>query len=415
MKNNKNIVGITLIALVITIIVLLILAGISISMLSGENSILKNAADAKERTGIAQEEEGVNLTFTEVRMELTQGNEINSTTFQNMVNRNLGEGKAEGIINGKSYIIKVQNTRTYIMSSDGGYAKLDKYPIDDNPGVLEQNGNTYTINSIEDLVAFSYNVNSGTELYEGKTVTLGNNLDFKGHADSYVNENTKYKLGDYGYTTDESGKAIRDLMIDESGIGFMPIGGFDYNATNIFKGDFNGNEKSISNLFIKSENTMAGFFSKIDSDLEISNLTIKSCKIIGKTNVAAIVALCENDTLEVSINNCHVKSGSIKGTNSSGIFGYAYCNGNITNCSNSATIEGESGGGTGGICGIINKSITISNCQNYGYIVSSRTANMGGILGISQGSGSGFIVNCINCGDIEGGSLCGRNSSTSLW
>ena len=46
-KNNR---GITLIALVITIIVLLILAGISISMLSGDNSILKRAGEAKENT-----------------------------------------------------------------------------------------------------------------------------------------------------------------------------------------------------------------------------------------------------------------------------------------------------------------------------------------------------------------------------
>ena len=42
--------GITLIAMVITIIVLLILAGISISMLSGENSILKRAVDSKTNT-----------------------------------------------------------------------------------------------------------------------------------------------------------------------------------------------------------------------------------------------------------------------------------------------------------------------------------------------------------------------------
>ena len=47
MKNNK---GITLIALVITIIVLLILAGVAISMLSGENGILRQAADAKTKT-----------------------------------------------------------------------------------------------------------------------------------------------------------------------------------------------------------------------------------------------------------------------------------------------------------------------------------------------------------------------------
>lgn len=50
-KNNK---GITLIVLVITIIVLLILAGVSIAMLSGDNGILTQAKLAKEETGEAE-------------------------------------------------------------------------------------------------------------------------------------------------------------------------------------------------------------------------------------------------------------------------------------------------------------------------------------------------------------------------
>ena len=52
--NNSNKKGITLIALVITIIVLLILDGISINMLPGENSILKKSTDAKEKTNISK-------------------------------------------------------------------------------------------------------------------------------------------------------------------------------------------------------------------------------------------------------------------------------------------------------------------------------------------------------------------------
>ena len=63
--NLKNKNGITLIALVITIIVLLILAAISITMLTGDNSILKRAVDAKERTGIAEIEEQKRLTMLE--------------------------------------------------------------------------------------------------------------------------------------------------------------------------------------------------------------------------------------------------------------------------------------------------------------------------------------------------------------
>ena len=58
MKKNR---GITLIALVITIIVLLILAGVAISMLSGENGILKKAADAKTNTEEAKKEEAATL------------------------------------------------------------------------------------------------------------------------------------------------------------------------------------------------------------------------------------------------------------------------------------------------------------------------------------------------------------------
>ena len=45
----KNARGITLIALVITIIVLLILAGVTIATLTGENGILTKATDAKEQ------------------------------------------------------------------------------------------------------------------------------------------------------------------------------------------------------------------------------------------------------------------------------------------------------------------------------------------------------------------------------
>ena len=51
--------GITLIALVITIIVLLILAGVSIAMLTGENGILTKAVDAGEKTKNTTEEEQV--------------------------------------------------------------------------------------------------------------------------------------------------------------------------------------------------------------------------------------------------------------------------------------------------------------------------------------------------------------------
>ncbi len=59
---QKSIDGITLIALVITVIVLLILAGISINMLTGENSILTQAGRARDKTTEANNEEQARLT-----------------------------------------------------------------------------------------------------------------------------------------------------------------------------------------------------------------------------------------------------------------------------------------------------------------------------------------------------------------
>lgn len=110
-KRNVNNNGITLIALVVTIIVLLILAGVSISMLTGENGILNRAGEAKEKTTLSQKKETTDLA-------------------------NMEEIISNGI--------------------EGKY--LDKV-TDNNPGILEKESeNVYIINSIEDLVFFSYDV-----------------------------------------------------------------------------------------------------------------------------------------------------------------------------------------------------------------------------------------------------------------
>ena len=62
--------GITLIALVITIIVLLILAGVSIAMLTGDNGILTQAKEAKEATEEAEKKEIKDLAQIEANKHL---------------------------------------------------------------------------------------------------------------------------------------------------------------------------------------------------------------------------------------------------------------------------------------------------------------------------------------------------------
>mgnify|MGYP005770373907 FL=1 len=56
-KKMKNNTGITMVSLVVTIIVLIILAGVSINMLVGDNGIITLAQKAKENTELAQIEE----------------------------------------------------------------------------------------------------------------------------------------------------------------------------------------------------------------------------------------------------------------------------------------------------------------------------------------------------------------------
>lgn len=88
---NKN--GITLVALVITIIILIILAGVSLNMLLGENGLIERTKTAKQETLIAQYKEKIDLVKAEVGVK-NEGNvtlnnlndELNTTTNKDWVN-----------------------------------------------------------------------------------------------------------------------------------------------------------------------------------------------------------------------------------------------------------------------------------------------------------------------------------------
>ena len=79
MTNNK---GITLIALVITIIVLLILAGVSIAMLTGQNGILTQANSSKTATTKAEAVEKINLALNAVKAKIYE-QQVTSSTYSN--------------------------------------------------------------------------------------------------------------------------------------------------------------------------------------------------------------------------------------------------------------------------------------------------------------------------------------------
>ena len=108
-KNTNG--GITLIALVITIIVLLILAGVSIAMLTGENGVLTKASEASLENDFASVKEGISLAVSEYNtIKIGGGNtpefktwltqkgyidENNTINTGNLLNTTLSTGKGE--------------------------------------------------------------------------------------------------------------------------------------------------------------------------------------------------------------------------------------------------------------------------------------------------------------------------------
>ena len=122
-KQTKSMKGITLIALVITIIVLLILAGVSIATLTGENGILTRANDAKENTGLAEEREMVELSAQAALID-NNGKEILEQYLDPELENNFGENKyslEKGENNGEQgFIVTITDTgRRYFISTSG--------------------------------------------------------------------------------------------------------------------------------------------------------------------------------------------------------------------------------------------------------------------------------------------------------
>ena len=98
-KEMKEGRGITLIALVITIIVLLILAGVTIAMLTGQNGILTQANNAKIRQAHATVREAIDLAYSEWQIEINTANigklaSTDVTKIEGKEQKSLAEQKA---------------------------------------------------------------------------------------------------------------------------------------------------------------------------------------------------------------------------------------------------------------------------------------------------------------------------------
>ena len=126
-KSEKN-KGITLIALVVTIVVLIILAGISISMLTGENGIITQAQKAKEETEIGKEKEMVSLAVSSLKGQgyVTGENFLTSENLQKEMDEIAGKDKT--LVTGTTILTVLfrESNREYYINSKGEFVE----PID---------------------------------------------------------------------------------------------------------------------------------------------------------------------------------------------------------------------------------------------------------------------------------------------
>ena len=179
-------------------------------------------------------------------------------------------------------------------------------------------------------------------------------------------------------------------------LSWTPIG----NYSKQYQGTFDGNGKTIRNLFISSTSDEIGFFGYA-ADCRIKNITFDNAKVKGNDNsstgiLAGYAGSCVIENIKTT-GNCSVEGKYETG----GIAGRA--NGNISNCENHAIVKGlHSVGGIVGICFDSENSIT--SCANYGEITGTEDF-VGGIIGYF---GEGSLQNSANYGNITGDARVGN-------
>ena len=174
-------------------------------------------------------------------------------------------------------------------------------------------------------------------------------------------------------------------------LSWVPIG-----VGNAYTGTFDGSGKTISNLYIKTENQQAGLFGYTYQST-IKNLTFENANV---TNTELYTGILVGDAgyqttlqnIKISTNKCQVIGGK---NYTGGIAGSL--DGNAYNCVNYAMVQGqEDVGGLFGYCDRAGNSMTA--CANYGKVTATSQI-AGGLVGYF---GSGTIQDCANYGNIEG-------------
>jgi len=252
-----------------------------------------------------------------------------------------------------------------LMPYGGAWAQEIRKPsVDDG-----STGNPYEISTAAELAWFRAYVNEGNLSVCAK---LTDDIDLK----------------DFCHAADASNNIEKSWEL---------IGSYDSYPNKAYKGVFDGNGHTISNLYIKVQREGVGFFGCARGG-SIKNITFDNAQVENTGNdynysMTGIVVGAGFATLQnlKTLNNCSVKSGA---KSLGGIAGNAR---NCSNLENNATVIGVYE--VGGIVGVVDGKATLSSCVNNGMVTGNRSGRCGGIVGSLY---KYTIEDCANYGNVTG-------------
>ena len=263
-KNKK---GITLIALVVTIVVLLILAGVTISLLLDENGIIAKSKDARTETRVSQIEDEVGMwkQHNFINKESNQAQESADTMLANLISRKL---LTEDEIDRDQELITIKKKDGTIVkeiSYSSVTINISKFPATEKSGAV-----VLTVDSVDGLTIdvsqgdeeLNNFVNSLSE-EQKKEIIRNGYIKFENQVDPSANCTTfqdvldrAKKRGDISEATEDAfwTLLLSELGLDENLIGVLKSVYFNESTKMIGDYTVTNPANETSNEYIATEN-----------------------------------------------------------------------------------------------------------------------------------------------------------------
>lgn len=387
MGNSK---GMTMLTLVITAVMLILVAGITITMSIGNSGILTRSSQAAKDAQISNEKEQILVSFNDTKRDKLVDDDFSIVTVEELedtLNNAGADVSLKSTIGDNIIITYLKSGRAYLIDQEGHITAAPENGAAGNGRLNRGSGTSadpYMIQSVEDLVTLSQWAKNGNT--NGKYFKLSIDLNMA-YPWSYVNADGNE------LNIDVNGNGNYDGMMEEMGTGkgFSPIG----TSSSPFKGYFDGNGRTITKLNIKNNQNGLGFFGVVENG-SISNLTIAEASVENQSGQNTAILVGEyRYSVSTTINNC-----TIEGTTRSGNTSGAGLIGKLTDNSSMGvnfTIDS---------CNVDSKVI---NQQGYNAIFAGNTSlKSGSTIDIKNSEANGVVT--VSGGDYHAGFVGYANS-----